>query len=70
MKCKYSIIPNGSNNTHSVDHALPVLSEIVVNEYLNAGDVHLKYWHNAELSSFILEKIGLISAGDTAQISA
>nr|CAG4713022.1 unnamed protein product [Naegleria fowleri] len=45
-----------------IDHALPVMSEIVINEYLSASDVHLKYWSNYEVVSFILEKLNLISA--------
>lgn len=47
---------------NSIDHALPVMSEIVINEYLSASDVHLKYWSNYEVVSFILEKLNLISA--------
>jgi len=45
-----------------VDYSLPVYSEFIINEYLSSGDVHLKYWANAEVCSFILEKLQLISA--------
>ncbi|EFC46515.1 DHDD domain-containing protein [Naegleria gruberi] len=45
-----------------IDYCLPVNSELVINEYLSAGDVHLKYWNNTEVICFILEKMNLISA--------
>ncbi|KAL9649833.1 hypothetical protein ABK040_009646 [Willaertia magna] len=42
-----------------IDYCLAV-QELIINEYLSAGDVHLKYWANEIVCSFILEKIGLL----------
>ncbi|KAG2374308.1 hypothetical protein C9374_010878 [Naegleria lovaniensis] len=53
------------NQYEIIDHALPVMSEIVINEYLSASDVHLRYWSNSEVVSFILEKLNLISVDQT-----